>query len=77
LNVIEQAANVCSTTVVREAWARGQELTVHGWIYGLGDGLLHDLGMCVAGESELAACYAAACAGVADDRAASRPQPRP
>ena len=43
LNVIEQVANVCKTTVVRDAWKRGQELTVHGWIYGLSDGLLRDL----------------------------------
>jgi carbonic anhydrase len=63
LNVIEQVVNVCHTTVVRETWARGQELTVHGWIYGLGDGLLRDLGMCVACQAEMSACYAAACAG--------------
>ncbi len=63
LNVIEQVVNVCDTTVVREAWGRGQQLAVHGWIYGLGDGLLRDLGMCVTTESELLACYAAACAG--------------
>jgi len=62
LNVIEQAANVCRTTVVQEAWARGQELTVHGWIYGLGDGLLRDLEMCVTGEDELFPSYHAACA---------------
>ena len=43
LNVIEQVSNVSQTTVVREAWDRGQELAVHGWIYGLNDGLLHDL----------------------------------
>ncbi len=43
LNVIEQVANVSLTTIVQDAWARGQELTVHGWIYGLGDGLLRDL----------------------------------
>jgi carbonic anhydrase len=60
LNVIEQVVNVCKTTVVRGAWSRGQALAVHGWIYGLGDGLLRDLGMCVTGESELAACYEAA-----------------
>ncbi|MES1166398.1 MAG: carbonate dehydratase [Pseudomonadota bacterium] len=42
-NVIEQVANVCHTTIVRDAWERGQDLTVHGWIYGLRDGLLHDL----------------------------------
>jgi len=44
LNVIEQAANVCRTTIVREAWSRGQDLAVHSWIYGLKDGLLRDLG---------------------------------
>ena len=64
LNVIEQVANVCRTTVVREAWARGQQLAVHGWIYGLDDGLLRDLAMCVTAESELSACYEAACAAL-------------
>jgi carbonic anhydrase len=44
LNVLEQAVNVCETTIVQDAWARGQTLAVHGWIYGLGDGLLRDLG---------------------------------
>jgi carbonic anhydrase len=63
LNVIEQVVNVCHTTVVREAWARGQELAVHGWIYGLGDGLLRDLGMGVTREAEMSACYETACAG--------------
>ena len=43
LNVIEQALNVSQTTVVREAWNRGQELAVHGWVYDIADGLLHDL----------------------------------
>jgi carbonic anhydrase len=43
LNVIEQVANVCDTSVIRDAWERGQKLSVHGWIYGLRDGLLHDL----------------------------------
>ena len=56
-NVIEQALNVCQTTIVREAWARGQTLTVHSWIYGLSDGLLRDLGMCVSGEAELSDQY--------------------
>ena len=44
LNVIEQVSNVCRTSIVQDAWSRGQELTVHGWIYGLQDGLLRDLG---------------------------------
>ena len=43
LNVLEQVVNVCRTTVVQDAWLRGQELTVHGWIYGLRDGLARDL----------------------------------
>lgn len=47
LNVIEQVANAAHTTIVRDAWERGQPLTVHGWCYGLADGLLHDLGMAV------------------------------
>jgi carbonic anhydrase len=47
LNVVEQVVNVSQTTVVRDAWARGQSLTVHGWIYDLRDGLLRDLGISV------------------------------
>jgi carbonic anhydrase len=57
LNVIEQVVNVSQTTVVREAWARGQQLAVHGWIYKVSDGLLRDLGMCVTEPGELGACY--------------------
>jgi carbonic anhydrase len=47
LNVREQVANVCRTTVVQAAWERGQELSVHGWLYALEDGLLRDLGLCI------------------------------
>ncbi|HEV2179821.1 MAG TPA: carbonate dehydratase, partial [Gemmatimonadaceae bacterium] len=53
LNVVEQVANAAQTTVVRDAWARGQSVSVHGWVYGLEDGLLRDLGLCIAAESEL------------------------
>ncbi|RJG03812.1 carbonate dehydratase [Noviherbaspirillum sedimenti] len=53
LNVIEQVANVCQTTIVQDAWERGQMLTVHSWIYGLQDGLLRDLGVTVSGPGEL------------------------
>ncbi|HEY4130955.1 MAG TPA: carbonate dehydratase [Gemmatimonadaceae bacterium] len=53
LNVLEQVVNVSLTTVVRDAWARGQQLSVHGLVYGLKDGLLRDLGLCVGGASEL------------------------
>jgi carbonic anhydrase len=60
LNVIEQVANVCQTTIVQDAWARGQELHVHGWIYGLQDGLLRDLNTTAAGAGEAAASYRAA-----------------
>jgi carbonic anhydrase len=45
LNVVEQVANVCQTTIVEDAWARGQALTVHGLVYRLEDGLLRDLGV--------------------------------
>jgi carbonic anhydrase len=55
LNVREQVANVCRTTVVQGAWERGQELSVHGWIYGLADGLLRDLGLCVNCPEDLTA----------------------
>jgi carbonic anhydrase len=60
LNVIEQAANVCSTTIVRDAWERGQPLNVHSWIYGLRDGLLRDLDFLASSPAEAAANYAAA-----------------
>jgi carbonic anhydrase len=66
LNVIEQVVNVSQTTVVREAWARGQSLAVHGWIYKLDDGLLRDLGICVTAETELAGCYESALAVAAE-----------
>lgn len=53
LNVVEQAANVACTTIVRDAWAHGQTLTVHGWIYGLADGLLRDLGFAASNSEEV------------------------
>ena len=75
LNVIEQAINVTRTTVVREAWARGQALAVHGWIYKLSDGLLRDLGVCVTAEAEVANCYESALARTAESVAgADRPR---
>jgi carbonic anhydrase len=57
LNVIEQALNVCQTTVVQEAWARSQQLAVHGWIYSLANGHLQDLGICITGQDELVPSY--------------------
>jgi len=53
LNVIEQAVNVCQTTIVREAWERGQELAVHGWVYSLQDGLIKDLRLTTSQPGEL------------------------
>lgn len=55
LNVIEQVANICQTTIVQDAWERGQALTVHSWIYGLHDGLLRDLGVTVSNPEDLVA----------------------
>ena len=64
LNVIEQVANVCQTTMVRDAWERGQELSVHGWVYGLKDGLLRDLGTTVTKAAEAPNAYQAALAAL-------------
>lgn len=59
LNVIEQVANVSQTTVLLDAWSRGQDLAVHGWIYGLGNGLIRDLGVSMQGEQDFQRCLAA------------------
>ncbi|HEV7491214.1 MAG TPA: carbonate dehydratase [Rhodanobacteraceae bacterium] len=67
LNVIEQAVNVCQTTVVQDAWDRGQPLSVHGWIYGLDDGLVRDLGLNIDGRVQTTTSAAAAIAAL-DDR---------
>ena len=60
LNVVEQVANVCQTTIVRDAWARGQALSVHGWVYSLLDGRVRELGMGVDSLEELPEAYALA-----------------
>ena len=60
LNVLEQVVNVCQTYVVQDAWKRGQKLTIHGWIYGLKDGLMHDLGITIDCPEDLATRYDAA-----------------
>ena len=57
LNVIEQVGNVCQTTILRDAWERGQQLTVHGWIYGLKDGLIRNLGMEISSGSDFERQY--------------------
>jgi len=57
LNVKAQVANVCHTTIVQDAWNRGQSLAVHGWIFALGDGLLRDLGLCVESPEQIPPPY--------------------
>jgi carbonic anhydrase len=64
LNVIEQVANVVQTTIVRDAWERGQDLAVHGWVYGLKDGLVRDLGTTVTKPAEGPDAYQAALAAL-------------
>jgi carbonic anhydrase len=54
LNVIHQVAHVCETTIVRDAWARGQPVHVHAWVYGLKDGLIRDLGFSIGSAAEFA-----------------------
>ena len=71
LNVIEQVLNVSRTTIVESAWERGQELTVHGWIYGLEDGILRDLGISVTNPQELSAVYGKAIKDVRQTAAAT------
>ena len=65
LNVIEQVRNVAHTTVLRDAWAKGQQVALHGWVYGLQDGLLQDLRMSVSGVDGIDGCYRDAVAAVA------------
>ncbi len=57
LNVIEQVANVCHTTVVQSAWKSGQELAVHGWVYSVADGVLKDLEVTVTGADEISVTH--------------------
>jgi carbonic anhydrase len=60
LNVLEQARNVCRTTIVEDAWLRDQEVIIHGWVYGLHNGLLEDLRMTVAGIDDIEPAHARA-----------------
>lgn len=68
LNVIEQVINIAHTTVMQDAWARGQSVHLHGWCYGLKDGLINNLHMTVAGSRGIDTLYKAAVAGVAAAR---------
>jgi carbonic anhydrase len=68
LNVIEQVVNVCVSTVMVDAWAKGQKVSVHGWAFGVHDGLLQDLQMTVASTDSIEPLYRAAIEGVIDAR---------
>ncbi len=68
LNVLEQVVNVCHTTVVRDAWNRDQPVSVHGWVYTLRDGRVHDLGVDVDAAERLPGTYADALARIQADR---------
>ncbi|MEO7954552.1 MAG: carbonate dehydratase [Polaromonas sp.] len=68
LNVIEQVLNIAHTTVMQDAWVRGQKVMLHGWCYGLKDGLINNLHMTVDSNDGLVAIYKAAVAGVLDAR---------
>ncbi|HEY7682198.1 MAG TPA: carbonate dehydratase [Gemmatimonadales bacterium] len=70
LNVLEQAQNVCRTTIVQDAWRRDQPLAVHGWVYRLQDGLLRDLGFCVSGLGQVGENYRGALAKIVSHAAA-------
>ena len=64
LNVVEQVSNVCQTSILLDAWTRGQKVTVHGWIYGLTDGRLRDLGLMASSAEEAKEKYRAAVAAL-------------
>jgi carbonic anhydrase len=64
LNVLEQARNVCRTTIVRDAWQRGQSVAVHGWVYGLHDGLLRDMAITASAPEDVADAYDVALASL-------------
>lgn len=68
LNVLEQVTNVCQTTILRDAWARGQNVHVYGWVYTLRDGRVHDLGLDIDSEQALADQYAPALSRIRLDR---------
>ncbi|MDR5853361.1 carbonate dehydratase [Caballeronia sp. LZ062] len=69
LNTIEQTLNVCRTTVVNDAWSRGQALTVHGWTYGVHDGRLRNLGMMISEQERVDSTYQACLAALKRDGA--------
>lgn len=77
LNVLEQAHNVCETTVVQDAWARGQAVAIHGWVYGLHNGLIDDLKMTVGAPGDVGAAYGLALGALKQRYDAIRKNGRP
>lgn len=75
LNVIEQVVNVCQSTIVQDAWLRGQKLEVHGWVYGVRDGRIRELGIGVDSAEGLVAAYEAALSGVRTTAHGSQMEP--
>jgi carbonic anhydrase len=75
--VLEQSLNVCETTVMQDAWARGQQVVVHGWVYGLHNGLIDDLKMTVSSPSDVAAAYGLALGAIKTRYDAIRKNGRP
>ncbi|MDP3169339.1 MAG: carbonic anhydrase, partial [Polaromonas sp.] len=71
LNVIEQVVNVCVSTVMVDAWAKGQKVSIHGWAFGVHDGLLQDLKMTISDPAQLDDLYRAAVDRVWDTRRVS------
>ncbi len=69
LNIIEQVINVCQTTIVQNAWENGQDLTVHGWVYRLNNGILQDLNVHIANQEEMGAIYQSAITAVQQTKA--------
>ena len=74
LNVIEQVRNVVQSIVVQDSWAKGRDISIHGLIYGLDDGLLRDLGISVDGPARLESAYSNAVAGTDGDLKAPGPR---
>jgi carbonic anhydrase len=72
LNIIEQVHNVCQTTIVQSAWERGQELTIHGWVYALTDGLVRDLNIHIANQEEMTTAYQNAIAAIKQTKTPSK-----
>jgi len=77
LNVLEQSLSVCETTVVQDAWVRGQEVVVHGWVYGLHNGLIEDLKMTVASAADVLPAYGLALGALKERYDGERKQGRP